>query len=319
MRFRGKSIRRKIVALLLVPLVSLTAIWAFATVLTGREAARLFSVSAVVEEIGYPVEDTVRVLQQERRQTLVHLADPRASDGLAALERSRTATDEAVAEIRRNAADAGIRDDLGRAGDERLTAVLDAFDGLGSLRRSVEDGTVDRAQALGLYNRLVDPCHDLLANLNVVDDVGLDKQYRALVNVSRARELLSREDALLGSALVTGRLSRTEVRDVSDLVAQRTVMYDINLPLLPATERGRYQRFWKNAASAPSGSPSRPPSPPTPARRAESPPRAGTPPPGASSRNSANSTTTPPTATRTASTRSPPAPSPRPSSPERSA
>ncbi len=251
MRFRGKSIRRKIVALLLVPLVSLTAIWAFATVLTGREAARLFSVSAVVEEIGYPVEDTVRVLQQERRQTLVHLADPRASDGLAALERSRTATDEAVAEIRRNAADAGIRDDLGRAGDERLTAVLDAFDGLGSLRRSVEDGTVDRAQALGLYNRLVDPCHDLLANLNVVDDVGLDKQYRALVNVSRARELLSREDALLGSALVTGRLSRTEVRDVSDLVAQRTVMYDINLPLLPATERGRYQRFWKNAASAP--------------------------------------------------------------------
>ncbi|MGV9899240.1 sensor histidine kinase, partial [Streptomyces tendae] len=251
MRFRGKSIRRKIVALLLVPLVSLTAIWAFATVLTGREAARLFSVSTVVEEIGYPVEDTVRVLQQERRQTLVHLADPRASDGLAALQRSRTATDEAVAEIRRNAADADVRDDLGQAGEERLTAVLDAFDGLGSLRRSVEDGTVDRAQALGLYNRLVDPCHDLLANLNVVDDVGLDKQYRALVNVSRARELLSREDALLGSALVTGRLTRTEIRDVSDLVAQRTVMYDINLPLLPATERGRYQRFWQNAASAP--------------------------------------------------------------------
>lgn len=251
MRFRGKSIRRKIVALLLVPLVSLTAIWAFATVLTGREAARLFSVSTVVEEIGYPVEDTVRVLQQERRQTLVHLADPRASDGLAALQRSRTATDEAVAEIRRNAADADVRDDLGQAGQERLTAVLDAFDGLGSLRRSVEDGTVDRAQALGLYNRLVDPCHDLLANLNVVDDVGLDKQYRALVNVSRARELLSREDALLGSALVTGRLTRTEIRDVSDLVAQRTVMYDINLPLLPATERGRYQRFWQNASSAP--------------------------------------------------------------------
>ncbi|MFJ6073301.1 nitrate- and nitrite sensing domain-containing protein [Streptomyces sp. NPDC093065] len=251
MRFRGKSIRRKIVALLLVPLLSLTAIWAFATVLTGREAAQLFSVSTVVEEIGYPVEDTVRVLQQERRQTLVHLADPRASDGLAALQRSRTATDEAVAEIRRNAADAGVRDDLGPAGEERLTAVLDAFDGIGSLRRSVEDGTVNRAQALGLYNRLVDPCHDLLANLDVVDDVGLDKQYRALVNVSRARELLSREDALLGSALVTGRLTRTEIRDVSDLVAQRTVMYDINLPLLPATERGRYQRFWKNASSAP--------------------------------------------------------------------
>ncbi|MER7193292.1 sensor histidine kinase [Streptomyces flaveolus] len=251
MRFRGKSIRRKIVALLLVPLVSLTTIWAFATVLTGREAGRLFNVSTLVEQVGYPVEDTVRVLQQERRQTLVYLADPRASDGLSALHRSRTATDGAVAEIRRNAENTDVRDALGAAEEDRLTAVLDAFDGIDALRRSVEDGTVDRAQALGLYNRLVDPCHALLANLHVVDDVGLDKQYRALVNVSRARELLSREDALLGSALVTGRLTRSETRDVSDLVAQRTVLYESSLPLLPATERGRYERFWKNASSAP--------------------------------------------------------------------
>ncbi|MET9777017.1 nitrate- and nitrite sensing domain-containing protein [Streptomyces sp. NPDC006367] len=251
MRFRGKSIRRKIVALLLVPLVSLTAIWAFATVLTGREASRLFDVSTLVEKVGYPVEDTVRVLQQERRQTLVHLADPRAADGLSALRRSRTATDEAVAELRRNAGNGDVRDALGPAEGERLTAVLDALAGLDSLRRGVEDGTVGRTQALGLYNRLVDPCHALLTDLHVIDDVGLDKQYRALVDVSRARELLSREDALLGSALVTGRLTRDETRTVSDLVAQRTVLYESSLPLLPAAERGRYESFWKNASSAP--------------------------------------------------------------------
>ncbi|MFI6854409.1 nitrate- and nitrite sensing domain-containing protein [Streptomyces sp. NPDC050416] len=251
MRFRGKSIRRKIVALLLVPLVSLTAIWAFATVLTGREAADLFNVSSVVEKIGYPVEDTVRVVQEERRQTLVYLADPRASDGLAALRRSRTATDEAVGSIRENARNPDVRDAMGADTDERLTAVLDAFDGIESLRRSVEDGTVDRSQALDLYNRLVDPCYVLLANLHVVDNVELDKQYRALVNLARARELLSREDALLGSALIVGEVSRSEERDISDLVAQRTLMYDTSLPLLPVSERDRYQSFWKNASTAP--------------------------------------------------------------------
>ncbi|MFJ4568593.1 nitrate- and nitrite sensing domain-containing protein [Streptomyces caelestis] len=251
MRFRGKSIRRKIVALLLVPLVSLTAIWAFATVLTGREAGDLFNVSSVVEKIGYPIEDTVRVLQEERRQTLVYLADPRASDGLAALRRSRTATDEAVGGIRDNARNPDVRDAMGADTDERLTAVLDAFDGIESLRRSVEDGTVDRSQALDLYNRLVDPCYVLLANLHVVDNVELDKQYRALVNLARARELLSREDALLGSALIVGEISRSEERDISDLVAQRTLMYDTNLPLLPVSERDRYQSFWKNASTAP--------------------------------------------------------------------
>ncbi|MDQ0747041.1 anti-sigma regulatory factor (Ser/Thr protein kinase) [Streptomyces africanus] len=251
MRFRGKSIRRKIVALLLVPLVSLTAIWAFATVLTGREAGDLFNVSSVVEKIGYPIEDTVRVLQEERRQTLVYLADPRASDGLAALRRSRTATDEAVGSIRENARNPDVRDAMGADTDERLTAVLDAFDGIESLRSSVEDGTVDRSQALDLYNRLVDPCYVLLTNLHVVDNVELDKQYRALVNLARARELLSREDALLGSALIVGEISRSEEREISDLVAQRTLMYDTSLPLLPVSERDRYQTFWKNASTAP--------------------------------------------------------------------
>ncbi|POX43916.1 nitrate- and nitrite sensing domain-containing protein [Streptomyces sp. Ru72] len=251
MRFRGKSIRRKIVALLLVPLLSLTAIWAFATVLTGREAQSLFNVSHIVEEVGYPTEDTVRVLQQERRQTLVYLADPRASDSLAALRRSRAATDEMVAKLRRNSKDEDLQEDMGQGTAERLTSILDALDGMTSLRRSVEDGTVNRSQALDLYNRLVDPCFALLANLHLLDNVEMDKQGRALVNVFRARELLSREDALLGSALVAGRLTSDDIHDVSVLVTQRSVMYDVSLPLLPVSESQRFQRYWKNADTAP--------------------------------------------------------------------
>lgn len=251
MRFRGKSIRRKIVALLLVPLISLTAIWGFATVLTGREAAELFNVSSIVEKVSYPTEDAVRVLQQERRQTLVYLADPRASDALAALRRSRTATDDVVGKIRGNADKSDVRNSISDSDSERLTAVLEAFDGIHPLRRSVEEGIVTRPQALYLYNRLVDPCYALLANLHIIDNLEMDKQARALVNVARARELLSREDALLGSALVVGKLSRDESRDISDLVAQRAVMYEVSLPLLPLPDRARYERFWKNASTAP--------------------------------------------------------------------
>ncbi|MFE9609494.1 nitrate- and nitrite sensing domain-containing protein [Streptomyces sp. NPDC006012] len=251
MRFRGKSIRRKIVALLLVPLVSLAAIWGFASVLTGRELARVFDVSHLVEDVGYPVEDTVRALQQERRQTLVYLADPRAADALGALQRTRTATDVALVKIQKNAGDSGVRDSMSTGDGERLTAVLDAFDGVNSLRRSVEDGTVTRHQALDLYNRVVDPCYALLASLEGVDDVEMDTQARALVNIDRARELLSREDALLGSALVVGRLTQDETREISALVAQRTLLYDISLLQLPASERDRYDRFWKDATTAP--------------------------------------------------------------------
>ncbi|MFY1676009.1 nitrate- and nitrite sensing domain-containing protein [Streptomyces sp. WMMC905] len=249
MRLRGKTIRRKLVALLLVPLASLGAVWAFATVLTGREAARLADVSAVMEHLGGPVEDTVRALQEERRLTLTHLADPRASDGLAALRRSRFETDDAVAVLRDGAAAPDVRRALEHAQAERLAEALDALDGVDALRRGVEAGTIDRHRALDLYNGLVDPGQALLADLHVIDDVALDTEHHALVNIARARELLSREDALLGSALVAGRVTQAEVRAASDLVAQRTLLYDVNLPMLPAAELGHYERFWEEAPS----------------------------------------------------------------------
>ncbi|QEV16950.1 sensor histidine kinase [Streptomyces alboniger] len=250
MRFRGKSIRRKIVALLLVPLVSLTAIWGFATVITGREAGRLLDTTTVVDKIGYPIEDTVRVVQQERRQTLVYLADPRASDALAALRRSRDATDDMIAEVRRNAGDPDVRDSVDGNSRKRLTSLLEAFDGIESLRRTVEEGTITRAGALKMYTKLIDPCFVLLTTLNNfagLDDVDLDEQGRALVGVTRARELLSREDALLGSALVARRVTRAEIRQVAELRAQRTLLYEVNLAPLPEEDRGRYERYWNGA------------------------------------------------------------------------
>ncbi|WP_225836572.1 nitrate- and nitrite sensing domain-containing protein [Streptomyces sp. NK08204] len=247
MRFRGKSIRRKIVALLLVPLVSLTAVWGFATVLTGREVAQLFHVTGERQDIGYPTEDAIRVLQEERRQTLLYLADPRATDAVSTLNHTRTASDQAIAEVRKNAEG---QDGLDGNGRDRLTTVLDGFDGLDSLRRSVEEGTVTRAQAFDLYNRLIGSCYTLLSSLDQVDDVDLDKQARALVHVSAARDLLSREDALLGSALVVGTLTRNEIREIADLAAQRTALYAVGLAQLPTAERERYERFWKNAPTA---------------------------------------------------------------------
>ncbi|GAA3074002.1 hypothetical protein GCM10020000_68720 [Streptomyces olivoverticillatus] len=97
MRFRGKSIRRKIVALLLVPLVSLTALWAFATVITGKQAIELLSVADVLRKLGYPTEDMARALEKERRQALVYLADPGRAGALADLRARQRTTDKMVA------------------------------------------------------------------------------------------------------------------------------------------------------------------------------------------------------------------------------
>ncbi|MFE5494118.1 nitrate- and nitrite sensing domain-containing protein [Streptomyces virginiae] len=251
MRFRGKSIRRKIVALLLVPLVSLTALWGFATVITGRQALQLFDVAYVIDKVGYPVEDVARVIQKERRQTLVVLGDPRAATATAELAKRRAETDAAVEKISVSARDPKVVDELSPQSAQRLRSIVSAFHGIGSMRRSVDQNALDPGQALELYNRLVDPCYDFLMNLHGLDNVEVDKEGRALVGISRARELLSREDAVVASALAARNISAGDVRRVSDFAANRTLLYDFNLVTLPADDRERFEQFWKDPQTQP--------------------------------------------------------------------
>ncbi|MGW9043967.1 nitrate- and nitrite sensing domain-containing protein [Streptomyces lydicus] len=247
MRFRGKSVRRKIVALLLVPLVSLTSMWAFMTYITGREANQLLDVGNVVRSLGYPVEDVIQALQRERRQSLLYLADRRGADALGALHGRSRDTDDAVARLRAGADTRDVREDLAGDAGDRLAGILKALGTLRSLRSQVEHNTVTRDEAMEGYNSLVDPGYDFLAALHALENVEMDKQGRALVNVTRAREAVAREDALMSAVLASGTMSKRDLRALSDRVAERRVLYGISLPMLPAKDRGLYEDYWRSA------------------------------------------------------------------------
>ncbi|MEU6210653.1 nitrate- and nitrite sensing domain-containing protein [Streptomyces sp. NPDC047023] len=251
MRFRGKSIRRKIVALLMVPLVSLTALWGFATVITGREAIQLLDVAYIIDKVGYPIEDVARVIQKERRQTLVVIGDPRAANATAELAKRRAETDLVVEEIAVSARDPKVIEELSPESAQRLRSIVTAFQGIGSLRRSVDQNALNPTQSMELYNRLVDPCYDFLLNLHGLDNVEVDKEGRALVGISRARELLAREDAVVASALAARNITAGDVRIVSDLAAKRALLYEFNLVTLPAEDREQFEQYWKNPQTQP--------------------------------------------------------------------
>ncbi|OKH98036.1 histidine kinase [Streptomyces sp. CB02923] len=247
MRFRGKTITRKIAALLLVPLVSLTAMWAFATYLTGRDANQLLGVGHVVAKLGYPAEDAVQALQQERRQSLLYLADRRGADSLAELRDRTRETDKIVNKLRDNAAEPAVRDDLNGVAGERMDDVVKSLGRLSALRTQVEDNTISRDAAFEAYNGLVDPNYEFLAALHALENVEMDKQGRALVNVTRAREAVSREDALMSAAIVSGTMSTHDLRGFADRVAERRVLYATSLPVLPGDDRGLFADYWRSA------------------------------------------------------------------------
>jgi hypothetical protein len=183
-------------------------------------------------------------VQTERRRVLVHLADPRRSDSLTALREGQRATDEAVAALRARAAGDRVRGELDDDSRRRLDELLAGLDRLETVRARVTDNTIERRDAYDAYNALVDPCHAFLTGMRGVDDVRLEKEGRALIGLTRAREYLSREDALMAAAFTAGRMTGDQLRAVSDRVAERELTYRIHLAMLPAEDRERYQRFW---------------------------------------------------------------------------
>ncbi|MDJ0346073.1 nitrate- and nitrite sensing domain-containing protein [Streptomyces sp. H10-C2] len=247
MRFRGTTIRRKIVALLLIPLVSLTAIWAFAATLTGREVWGLLGIERIVNDVGYPTEDAVQALQQERRAAILYLADTRRSDFRSGLAKQELATDKVFAKLRSNASDSATRGDLSGDARIRLDAVTRGFEDLAALRGKVDNQTITRIDAFGAYNEMVDPCYDLLDSLNPLNNVQIDKQGRALITIARAREAISREDALMAATISAGRMSQAEMRTFTFAVAEQRDYYDDNLKLLPEDERSIFDEFWRGA------------------------------------------------------------------------
>ncbi|NDZ83556.1 histidine kinase, partial [Streptomyces sp. SID10853] len=251
MRFRGKSIRRKIVALLLVPLVALTAIWTFSVYLTGRDALQLMRTGTVYKSVAHPLVDSLREVQQERSLTLRQLVDPGASDIQSALRTQREKTDAAVAGLRGSSGRSDARSALGGKSGRQLSTVLDGFAGLGSLRQNAGNHEVTRREAYDQYNRLCDQVLDFLAGLPTLQNSGLDKEARGLVGISRARESLSREDALLGSALTSGRLDPHDLRDISDLVTARKMYYTVSLPSLPGQGGDAFNAYWSGPATIP--------------------------------------------------------------------
>ncbi|WP_182663241.1 sensor histidine kinase, partial [Streptomyces calidiresistens] len=242
MRFRGRSIRHKIVVLLMVPLLSLVALWGFATALTLHEARQLTRVSHLVDDFGDPAAEVVRDLRRERRETIVHLADPRGPRE--ELRGARQATDRSIGVVRLNAS-GPARENLAPGAGEALDSFLEALDHLERAREQVDSNTLTRTGALEAYNAVAEPGLRLQSALHLLENVELDRHGRAVASLGMVAENVSRADALVAGALAAGRMTDREHRALSDAVAERGLLHRLHLSDLPVEDRRAHENFWQ--------------------------------------------------------------------------
>ncbi|MFB6824469.1 nitrate- and nitrite sensing domain-containing protein [Streptomyces virginiae] len=246
LRLRPATVRAKIVSLLMVPVVSLLALWAFATVNTAQDMARLSRVQQVDTEIRTPVAAAVTELQAERRAAVRLLADPAADQG--ALDQQARRTDAAVQRLRlgdqHTVADSGdYRSDI----VVRLEAFVAAAEGLVPSRKDIADRRATPEAAYAIYTRVVDSAFAVGGALTGGEKAELGPDARVLLEFSRAAELLSREDALLAAP---GPRTAETLRQLTGTVESRRALTDSAARDLPADQQAVWESAAKSAAYA---------------------------------------------------------------------
>ncbi|WP_188187732.1 sensor histidine kinase [Nonomuraea sp. SYSU D8015] len=244
MSFRSATrLRTKITALLL----SLAALWAFAAWVTLREGVNLLWVSQLDTSLAQPSEPLLVELQKERRVSAVRLSDDsiRARDDL---NGQRTRTDQALAAFKDSASATIVDWALDDAGAAQLADVFRRLDGIKGTRQAVDAGRLNRIQATDAYSDVIDAIYALYGSMASLDDKALAKDTRTLVALSRAREVIAREDALLAGALAEGRLTPSEHAQFTQTVGAWRLIAEQAAADLPGSEKAAYQRTAEGAA-----------------------------------------------------------------------
>ncbi|MFJ1751565.1 nitrate- and nitrite sensing domain-containing protein [Kitasatospora sp. NPDC088134] len=209
---RPRTVRARIVALLMVPVVSVMALWAFATVTTAQDISELRRIKHVDATLRAPLDRTVVALQAERTAAGQLLAAPTA-DREARARAAAEQTDRAAAPLTLapgyNLADA---EGLGPEAADRLDTLGRAVAALPDLRRHLADRSVSWGDAYTVYTAAVDDALAAAGALTGLQDHRVAADARVLLEFARSREQLSREDALLRAAATAGQFAPAQYR-----------------------------------------------------------------------------------------------------------
>ncbi|WP_089102215.1 sensor histidine kinase [Streptomyces hyaluromycini] len=208
-RLRPRSVRAKIVALLMLPVVSLMALWAYAAVTTVAAIGDTERAKDVNAQLLTPVAGFVTALQGERTAATRYAAAP-GTRSLAALKTARAATDRARTKltdgINASTSDAAL---LNSALPARIDLLSAAADSVGTIRAdTAEKGAAQTAYTK--YTAVVERAFAVTGALTGEKGTDSASQTRVVLELARAREAFAREQALLAAGEAAGDLTRQQ-------------------------------------------------------------------------------------------------------------
>ncbi|MET8095975.1 nitrate- and nitrite sensing domain-containing protein [Streptomyces sp. NPDC005236] len=239
---RTPTVRSRIVALSIAPVVALMTLWSFAMVSVTGELRALVRLQGVYNDFGTPVDTAIGQIQIERRLAAAYLGARQGTrPGVELLAQERR-TDRAVTAMRAAVRD-GDRSRLSGHQRQVLDGMLHAVDGLEGLRDRVLSHTVTWDRAVAEYSALVEPGFDVESALTALQAGQLAREAQVVVELVRVRDFVSREDALVAGARAAGTLTDRQYDTLTATIEDRRVFERTYVPDLPADSRALFESF----------------------------------------------------------------------------
>ncbi len=224
MGLRLKSIRQRILLLVLVPVLSLIGLYAFATSITARDAINLARTNTLKNATGVPTGAFLGAINTERPLAMVYLSSPSAAN-LAALKAQGGKTTAVTAALRVALRSGGTTGNASAGEKAAIAALLADAARLPALRAQVAAQGVTRSQAYNEYNGMVAGGYSLLNQvIRQEKNAQIVAQSLGFVRMGRSEELLLRENALLLSDMAARSFPQGDRQQFAELVGARTGM-----------------------------------------------------------------------------------------------
>ncbi|MCX5555838.1 sensor histidine kinase [Streptomyces sp. NBC_00038] len=249
-RIRPRTVRAKIVCLLMVPVVSLLALWAYATVTTAQDVARLRQLQSVDSTVRAPVDAAVAALQTERAAAVRYATAP-ATQQESDLKELARRTDRAVAKLRLGEHDTVASGaDLPAGVATRLDTFVTGAEQLRTLRTAVLERRAPWDETYRTYTRTISTAFAVGGALTGIQDADLGSDARVLLEFSRAGEALAQEDTLLAGARLARTLDGERLRLFTGAVETRRTLTDAAVADFGGPERAAWRDLVEGSAYA---------------------------------------------------------------------
>ncbi|GAA4871740.1 sensor histidine kinase [Kitasatospora terrestris] len=254
MRLRRSSIRARIIALLLVPIVALGGLWVYATLVTTGDVWKQLDVSTTYKAFGSPADQYARDLQAEREAAVLRLAEPGNRASADAYKQAQAVTDRDLQLLRYRAegSDAGKLDADQRT---RYQDILTLADQLSAIRSPIDQGRGSWDGTLKDYSDLIQPVFTFRSAFVARQSGRLPRQGTILVELVRAREYLSREAAAMQALRLTANPDDRKVQAALDAMHSQQALFRIYVAELDPQDQLAYRSLqngatWQQLATA---------------------------------------------------------------------